>query len=466
MPFAGLILAAGMSKRMKSSLPKVLHKVNGRTVIDHVIANLQKAGCDRIATVVGHMGEALTEHIEGRSEIFWQHERLGTAHAVMQAKELLESYKGTILVFPGDVPATRPSTIRRLIDAHASGGYAATVLSMELDDPASYGRIVRDAFGEFTDIIEYRDASDAVRQIREVSTGIIAFESEALSDALRYIGNDNAQGEYYLTDAIKVLYQAGHPIGAVVLEDPDEGIGINSRQELAEAQRILGARKLLELMAAGVTVVSPANTFVEEEVEVGQDTVLHPFTILYGRTVIGPGCDIGPGTTIESSAVEQGSEVCHSYLRDCKVGPSCKVGPYAYIRPGTVLGEGAKAGSFVEIKNSNIGAGSKVPHLSYVGDTDMGSGVNIGCGTVVCNYDGFRKHRTVIEDGAFVGSNTNLVAPVKVGRGSYIATGSTVTREVPEGALAVARARQENKEGWVERKKAQVKAEKESQGGR
>jgi len=218
---------------MKSSLPKVLHKVNGLTVIDHVIANLQKAGCDRIATVVGHMGEALTEHIEGRSEIFWQHERLGTAHAVMQAKELLESYRGTILVFPGDVPATRPSTIRRLIDAHASGGYAATVLSMELDDPASYGRIVRDAFGEFTDIIEYRDASDAVRQIREVSTGIIAFESEALSDALRYIGNDNAQGEYYLTDAIKVLYQAGHPIGAVVLEDPDEGIGINSRQELA-----------------------------------------------------------------------------------------------------------------------------------------------------------------------------------------------------------------------------------------
>ncbi len=461
MPFAGLILAAGMSKRMKSSLPKVLHKVNGLPVIDHVISNLQKAGCDRIATVVGHMGEQVAEHINGKSDIFWQHERLGTAHAVMQAQALLDTYSGPVLVIPGDAPATRPSTIRQLIDAHTSRESAATVLTMILDDPASYGRIVRDSFGDFTDIVEYKDASDDIREINEVSTGIIVFDAAKLSDALRYIGNDNAQGEYYLTDTLKVLYQAGHSIRAEVLDDETEGIGINSRADLAEAQHVLGMRKLSELMASGVSIISPENTFVEEEALVGPDTVLHPFTIIYGKSVIGSGCEIGPGTTVERSVVEDGSEVCNSYITDCRIGPDCKVGPFAYIRPGTVLKAGVKAGSFVEIKNSNIGEGSKVPHLSYVGDTDMGSGVNIGCGTVVCNYDGFRKHRTTIEDNAFVGSNTNLVAPVKVGRGSYIATGSTITTDVPEGALGVARARQENKEGWVERKKRLIKGEKD-----
>ncbi|HOA15618.1 MAG TPA: bifunctional UDP-N-acetylglucosamine diphosphorylase/glucosamine-1-phosphate N-acetyltransferase GlmU [Bacillota bacterium] len=461
MPFAGLILAAGMSKRMKSETPKVLHRVCGLPVIDHVISNLEKAGCDRIATVVGHMGDLVSEHISKRSEIFWQHERLGTGHAVMQAKGLLDTYDGTILVIPGDAPATRPETIKRMIEHHESTGAAATVLTMRLEDPAHYGRIVRDAFGDFTAIVEFKDASEEIRQIDEVSTGIMAFDSAKLADALKYIGNENAQGEYYLTDALMILYQAGHGIQAEVLDDEDEGIGINSRKDLAYAEKVLGTRKLDEIMASGVTVISPETTFIDFDVAVGQDSVIHPFSVLTGRTVVGRRCIIGPHTTLSSATVEDGSEVCHSYVTDCTVGQDCKVGPFAYLRPGTRLMKGAKAGSFVEIKNSVVGEGSKVPHLSYVGDADIGSGVNIGCGTVFCNYDGFRKYRTTIEDDAFVGSNTNLVAPVKVGKGSYIATGSTITADVPEGALAVARARQENKEGWVERKKRQMKAEKE-----
>ncbi|HNZ09292.1 MAG TPA: bifunctional UDP-N-acetylglucosamine diphosphorylase/glucosamine-1-phosphate N-acetyltransferase GlmU [Bacillota bacterium] len=462
MPFAGLILAAGMSKRMKTETPKVLHKVCGLPIIDHVISNLQKAGCERIATVVGHMGELVSEHISNRSEIFWQHERLGTAHAVMQAKGLLDTYGRTILVIPGDVPAVRPETISCMVAEHEAGGAAATVLTMELDDPAAYGRIVRDAFGDFTAIVEFKDASDEIRQIKEVSTGIIAFDPAKLKDALQYIGNENAQGEYYLTDALMILYEAGHGIQAVLLDDSDEGVGINSRQDLATAQAVLKVRKLDEVMSSGVTVESPETTFIDFDVVIGQDTVIHPYTILTGRTVVGRRCEIGPHTTLLSAQVDDDSDVCHSYARECIIGPFCKVGPYAYIRPGTELKQGAKAGSFVEIKNSVIGEGSKVPHLSYIGDADVGSGVNIGCGTVVCNYDGFRKYRTVIEDDAFVGSNTNLVAPVKVGKGSYIATGSTITADVPEGALAVARARQENKEGWAERKRRLAKADKDN----
>ncbi|HNV33956.1 MAG TPA: bifunctional UDP-N-acetylglucosamine diphosphorylase/glucosamine-1-phosphate N-acetyltransferase GlmU [Bacillota bacterium] len=462
MPFAGLILAAGMSRRMKTETPKVLHKVCGLPIIDHVISNLQKAGCERIATVVGHMGELVSEHIDNRSEIFWQHERLGTAHAVMQAKGLLDTYGRTVLVIPGDVPAVRPETISRMVAEHEAGGAAATVLTMELDDPAAYGRIVRDAFGDFTAIVEFKDASEDIRQIREVSTGIIAFDPAKLKDALQYIGNKNAQGEYYLTDALMILYEAGHGIQAVLLEDCDEGIGINSRQDLAVAEAVLKGRKLDEVMSSGVTVISPETTFMDFDVVVGQDTVIHPYTILTGRTVVGRRCELGPHTTLLSAVVDDDSDVCHSYARECHIGPQCKVGPYAYIRPGTELRQGAKAGSFVEIKNSVIGEGSKVPHLSYIGDTDVGSGVNIGCGTVVCNYDGFKKYRTTIEDDAFVGSNTNLVAPVKVGKGSYIATGSTITADVPEGALAVARARQENKEGWAERKRRLAKADKDN----
>lgn len=466
MPFAGLILAAGMSKRMKSDLPKVLHKVSGLPVIDHVIENLTRAGCERTATVVGYMGDLVSAHISGRSEVFWQHERLGTAHAVMQARPLLESYDGTVLVIPGDVPAVRPRTISSMIARHKAQGAAATVLTMELEDPKAYGRIVRDAFGDFTRIVEFKDAGPAERDISEVSTGIIAFDSKKLKDALNYIGNDNAQGEYYLTDALFVLYEAGHTVLAEKVADPGEGIGINSRSDLADAERALNLRKLEELMAAGVTVVSPETTFVEHGVEVGQDSVIQPFTMLCGNTHIGSGCKVGPHSTVISSRVADGAEICHSCITDCEIGPDCKVGPFAYIRPGTVLGREAKAGSFVEVKNSIVGEGSKIPHLSYIGDTDMGAGVNIGCGTVVCNYDGFRKHRTTIEDGAFVGSNTNLVAPVKVGKDSYIATGSTITKDVPEGALGVARARQENKEGWVERKRRLACKDDNNQEGR
>ncbi|MGB4337787.1 MAG: bifunctional UDP-N-acetylglucosamine diphosphorylase/glucosamine-1-phosphate N-acetyltransferase GlmU [Bacillota bacterium] len=436
-PFLGVLLAAGQGKRMKSQIPKALHQVAGEPMIDHAMNNLLKAGAARIIVVVGHGGDQLVEHIGDRAEAVWQREQLGSGHATMQAIPALEGFHGAVVVAPADVPALRSSTIERLVHQHAAGGYAATVLTMVLDDPAHYGRVVRNSHGDVAAIVEYRDASEHIRAIREVNTGVYCFNCPDLLKELPGLTNDNDQGEYYLTDVIEMLVRHGRPVGAVVLDDPAEGLGINSREELAQVGQVLRFRKHRDLMQDGVTIVDPATTYIDMGVEIGRDTVIEPFTVLCGRTVIGRGCHVGP-------------YVC---VRDAAMGDGCVIGPFSYIRPGTRLADKVKVGDFVEVKNSTVGQGTKIPHLSYVGDADLGSGINVGAGTITCNYDGERKHRTIIEDGAFIGANSNLVAPVRVGREAYIATGSTITDHVPAGALGIARARQQNKEGWVERRK-------------
>ncbi|HAI86925.1 MAG TPA: bifunctional UDP-N-acetylglucosamine diphosphorylase/glucosamine-1-phosphate N-acetyltransferase GlmU [Firmicutes bacterium] len=442
MSFVGLVLAAGLGKRMKSSLPKALHQVAGQPMIDHVVGTLAKSGASRVITVVGHEGQALQEHLAGRSEIVWQHEQLGTGHAAAQAGPALAGYVGNVVIIPGDVPLLPASSIQNLIEVHEAGGYAATVLTMVLDEPGVYGRVVRDCSGRVSSIVEYCDASDAIRAVREVNTGVYCFDNHQLAGALPLLSNENKQGEYYLTDVISALISQDLPVGAVALDDASEGMGVNSRAQLAAAEQAMRDRKRLALMEEGVTLVDPASTFVDAQVEIGRDTVIMPFTVISGSTSIGQSCNIGP----------------YVQIRDSSVGDRCNIGPFAFLRPGTVLGDRVKVGDFVEVKNSRVGEGTKVPHLSYIGDAVLGSGVNVGAGTITCNYDGVAKHTTVIDNGAFVGANSNLVAPVRVGQNAYIATGSTVTTNVPPEALAIARARQENKDGWAARRRAALAA--------
>ena len=443
--FVGLVLAAGLGKRMKSSLPKALHQVAGQPMIDHVVGTLIESGASRVITVVGHEGHILQEHLAGRSETVWQHEQLGTGHAAAQAGPALAGYSGNVVVIPGDVPLLSTSSIQNLVEEHESHGYVATVLTMVVDDPGEYGRVVRDASGHVSSIVEYRDASDEIRAVREVNTSVFCFSSHDLFSALPLLSNDNQQREYYLTDVISVLISKKLPVGAVTLDDASEGMGINSRAALARAEQAMRDRKRRELMEDGVTLVDPASTFIDMQVKIGCDTVIMPFTVILGSTSIGESCNIGP----------------YVYIRDSSLGNGCNIGPFTFVRPGTVLGDRVKVGDFVEVKNSRVGEGTKIPHLSYIGDAVLGAGINIGAGAITCNYDGAAKHTTVIDDGAFIGANSNLVAPVRVGQNAYIATGSTVTTDVPAEALAIARARQENKDGWVARRRASQAAKEE-----
>ncbi|HOK71499.1 MAG TPA: bifunctional UDP-N-acetylglucosamine diphosphorylase/glucosamine-1-phosphate N-acetyltransferase GlmU [Bacillota bacterium] len=436
--FVGLVLAAGHGKRMKSALPKPLHPVAGIPMIDHVVGSLVRSGASRVVVVVGHGGELIEEHLAGRAEIVWQREQLGTGHAVLAAGPAFDGYDGNILIVPADVPLLTSESLQQLVEEQSGSASDATILSMCVDDPTDYGRVVRDSKGNVAAIVEHCDATEEIRAIREVNTGVFCFDSRTLFNALPRISTDNKQGEYYLTDVIAIMISQGLSVRAVALKDASEGLGINSRVELSKAEQIMGDRKRREVMESGVTLIDPATTFIDASVEIESDTVIMPFTIIAGNSKIGGSCNIGP----------------YVYIRDSEVGSGCNIGPFSYLRPGTSLADRVKVGDFVEVKKSTVGEGSKIPHLSYIGDTVMGSHVNIGAGTITCNYDGETKHTTIIEDGAFVGANSNLVAPVKVGSDAYIATGSTVTSHVPAGALAIARARQENKDGWVAKRRA------------
>ncbi len=450
--FTAVILAAGKGTRMKSDRPKVLHEVAGRAMVDHVLSAAEAAGASRRLVVIGFGGERVAAAVEGRAETVVQEEQLGTGHALLASQAALANFSGTIMVLCGDTPLLRAETLRQFYQAHQASGAQATVLTAILDDPTGYGRIIRDDFGGVCRIVEQKDASDAERSVREVNTGIYCFEAPLVFEVLAGVGSNNAQGEYYLTDVLGDLVARGHSVRAVVVEDTEEMMGINSRGQLAEAEALLKRRVLEALMENGVTVVDPASTFVEPTVVIERDTVLYPFTWLGGKTVIGKDCRIGPNTRLTNVQVGNETEVHFSYAHDCEIGNGVTVGPFAHLRPDTVLADKVKVGNFVEVKNSVIGEGSKLPHLSYIGDTDMGAGVNMGCGTITVNYDGQKKHRTTIEDGAFVGCNTNLVAPVTVGKDAYVAAGSTITKHVPEGALGVARAKQSNLEGWVKKR--------------
>lgn len=447
MALYSIILAAGEGKRMKSAHAKPLQKAAGKALVDWVLDAAEGAGTDENIVVIGHQAEEIREYLGQRVTYTYQYEQLGTGHAVIQGIEPIRDQEGTVMVLCVDAPLIQADTLRAAMDCHLEEGRAATVITAQVDDPYGYGRIVRQA-GKMTHIVEEKDASEAERAIREINSGMYLFAVQKLVSALGRLNNDNAQGEYYLTDVISILLADGEPVDTYVA-DVEETLGVNDRIQLAQADRMLNARKVRELMLAGVCVLDPASVRADADVKVGRDTVIYPGTILEGGTEIGEDCIIGPNTRLKDCKIGNGTEIQYSVALESTVGNGTSVGPFAYIRPHSVIGSGNKVGDFVEVKNASIGDGTKIAHLTYVGDADVGQRVNFGCGTVVVNYDGISKHRTVIEDDCFIGCNSNLVSPVTVRKRAYTAAGSTITDEVPENALAIARARQVNKDGWV-----------------
>lgn len=446
-----VILAAGKGTRMRSKLPKVLHKVGGKAMLQHVLDAADAAGAAEKIVIVGHGAELVESMVGEQGKIVLQAEQLGTGHAVMQTKDALADFTGTAMILCGDTPLLDGEELKKFYEAHVQSGAAATVLTAFMDNPFGYGRIVRDADGNVQGIVEEKDADAQQKLIKEINTGIYCLECPLMFDVLATLTCDNAQGEYYLTDVLTKLNEAGKKVGGVVTEDSDMVMGINSRRQLAEAESVMRVRILNKLMDEGVTIMDPASTFIESSVKIGRDTVIYPFSWLEGNTEIGEDCEIGPNVRLTNVEVGNGTHLQFVYGHDCKVCDEVTAGPYVHLRPDTVIGNKVKIGNFVEVKNSNVGTGTKLPHLTYIGDSDIGSGVNMGCGCITVNYDGKKKHRTVIEDNAFVGCNTNLVAPVTVKAGCYIGAGSTITKEVPENSLGIARAKQKNIEGWAEK---------------
>lgn len=448
-----VILAAGKGTRMKSKLPKVLHKAGGKSMVQHVIDAAKAAGAKRNIVVTGFGGDMVRAAIGEQAEFVEQKEQLGTGHAVLQTADLLKDENGTVMVLCGDTPLLTGDLLKKLYDEHVAAKATATVLTAIMPDATGYGRIIRKADGSVEKIVEHKDATEAERQVKEVNSGIYCFAAKDLFVALKQVTNDNAQGEYYLPDVLEILQKQGEKIWAVAADDYEATLGINSRLQLSGAEKILRRRKNEELMAAGVTIMDPATTYIDADVKIGRDTVIYPQTFLEGNTVIGEECEIGPSVRFQNVKAGNGVTGQFIYAHDCEFADGVILGQFTHIRPNTYLAEKVKIGNFVEVKNSNIGKGSKLPHLSYIGDTDMGSGVNMGCGTITVNYDGKTKFRTTIGDDAFVGCNSNLVAPVEVENGAYIGAGSTITKKVPEGTLAIARARQKNIEGWTDKRK-------------
>lgn len=440
---AVIVLAAGLGKRFKSSLPKVLHRANGLPLIDYVMAAVDRLDAGRTIVVVGHRKEQVTEIVKNRwpQTIFVeQPDQIGTGDAVRRCRDFLHRHVGPILVLNGDCPLIDTESLRELVEGHQKTQAEVTLLTATMDDPSGYGRIVRNGSGEFLKVVEEADASPRERPIAEVSTGIWCFRPGPLFESLENLTPGNAQGEYYLPDAAWEIASKGGIINTVAAQDPDEAIGVNDRAQLADAARELRARKIEKLMAAGVTIEDPAATYVDDGVEVGPETVIRPNTYLEGETRIGRGCTIGPEVQIVDSIVEDGAEIrAFAVLKEAHVGPNCSVGPFGYLRPGTRLESGAKAGTFVEITRSTIGEDTKVPHLSYIGDAEIGKDANIGAGTITGNYDGETrtKSKTIIEDEVLTGSGTTIVAPAKLGKGAVTGAGSVVTKDVGSNQVAV-----------------------------
>src|SRR5687767_3281208 len=424
-----VILAAGQGTRMKSRLPKVLHPVAGRSMIAHVLQTAAAVSPATTTLVVGHQADTVRDRLAMTPGLQFavQEPQRGTAHALQQAEPMLTGRTGTLVLLSGDVPLLASATLERLLQAHRAAGAAATVVTANVERPYGYGRIVRTS-GRIARIVEERDASPAERQIHEINSGIYAFDLAPLFDALRTIASKNAQGEYYLTDLIGIYRRRKLPVETCIVDDPAEIRGVNSRSELAEVSAIVRQTKNEELMAAGVTIVDPATTYIDPNVEVGPDTVIHPGVVLEGQTRIGPACEIQAYVRIIDSEIADRVTINNFCLIvGARVADEASVGPFAHLRPETEVGQGAKVGNFVELKKTTLGPGSKANHLSYLGDATIGAHVNVGAGTITCNYDGKRKHQTVIEDGAFIGSDTQLIAPVRVGKGAYVAAGSSIT---------------------------------------
>lgn len=457
-PAAVIVLAAGEGTRMKSTTPKVLHEICGRTLLGHVITVAGTCAADRIVVVLGHQRERVSAYLgEQFPDVVTtvQAEQNGTGHAVrVTLEQLVEQGRpiggGAVVVVSGDSPLLSAGTLELLVTEHESSGAAVTVLSAVLADPTGYGRIVRDPAGLVTGIVEHKDADESERRINEVNSGMYVFDGDFLADGVNRLTTANVQGEEYLTDLVGFARDDGRVVAAVAAPDSDDTLGINDRAQLANAEAIMRARINLRWMAAGVTMRDPATTYIDVGVDLEPDCLLEPGTILRGATTIGAGAVIGPDSTLIDTVVGPGARVnrVHSELAD--IGPDATVGPFTFLRPAAELAQGAKAGAFVEIKNAVVGEGAKVPHLTYVGDADIGAGANIGASSVFVNYDGVAKHRITVGREARVGSDTMLVAPVVVGDGAYTAAGSVITDDVPPGSLAIARGRQRNIEGWVE----------------
>jgi len=446
-----VVLAAGQGTRMKSKLYKVLHPVCGKSMVEHVVDHIQELGAERIVTIVGHGAEKVQDQLGIRSEYALQEEQLGTAHAVLQAATVLENLSGTTLVVCGDTPLIRPETMKALLQHHNETNAKATILTGLPKDPTGYGRIIRNGEGHVERIVEQKDASAEEQKVNEINSGTYCFDNKALFEALKLVKNDNSQGEYYLPDVIEILKNQGNIVSAYATDDFEETLGVNDRVALAQAETQMRARIVEKHMRNGVTIINPENTYISAEAVIGSDTILQPGVMIEGATEIGEDCVIGPNSHITTSRIGNRTTVHSSVVKNSIIGTDTAVGPFAHIRPDSEIGNDAKIGNFVEIKKTKLGNQSKVSHLSYIGDAEVGERVNIGCGTITVNYDGKNKFLTTIEDDSFVGCNSNLVAPVTIGQRAYVAAGSTITKNVPAEALSIGRARQENKEGYVKK---------------
>lgn len=451
--FTSVILAAGMGTRMKSKMPKVLHKVCGKPLSKWVIDASKAAGADKVCAVVGHKAETVKEVLGDVCEFALQAEQKGTGHAVMQAIDVIKNSKGEVVILNGDTPLITAETINKAIEYHKNNDNQATVITAILDDATGYGRIVRDNDGSVLKIVEQKDASEEEKKINEVNSGMYVFDAQSLVYALDKITPNNAQGEYYLTDTLEILLSAGKKIGGYAISDNDEIRGINDRVQLNEAEKIMQKRINEYHMRNGVTMRNSESVYIEDGVEIGNDTEICQNVTIKSGTKIGSDCVIGSGSMLDRAVIHDGVDVLSSVILESEVDEGTHVGPFAYIRPNCHVGKEVKVGDFVELKNSNIDDGTKISHLTYIGDSDVGKRVNFGCGTVTCNYDGKKKYRTTIGDDCFVGCNTNFVSPINVGDGVYIAAGSTITEDIPENSLSIARARQVNKEGWKDKRK-------------
>jgi len=451
-PSAVIVLAAGEGTRMKSSTPKVLHRLGGRTMLGHVLAAAEALDPEHLLVVVGHGRDEVTATLTGKARAVVQETQDGTGHAVQIALDTLEAVEGTVVVLPGDSPLITAATLQALVDEHEEAQAATTLLTARVTDPTGYGRVVRDAEGVLA-VVEHKDADDATRAIDEIATSIYAFAGAPLRAALGGLTTDNAQGELYLTDVVGMHRAEGRTVAAKVADDPEETLGCNDRAQLADLARRLRDRINLGHMRAGVAILDPQTTWIDADVVVEADATIAQHTQLHGSTLVRRNATVGPDSTVTDCEVGEGASVVRTQATGAVIGKAATVGPFSFLRPGTVLGEGAKVGAYVEVKASEIGAGSKVPHLSYVGDAVIGERSNIGAGTIVVNYDGVAKHRTVVGDDVRIGSNNSLVAPVEVGDGAYTAAGSAITMDIPPGALGVGREKQRNIEGWVARKR-------------
>ena len=446
-----IILAAGKGTRMKSKLYKVLHPVSGQPMVEHIINRVSETNPDQIITIVGHGAEQVKAQLGERSEYALQAEQLGTGHAVLQAASFLQGKEGTTLVISGDTPLLTTETLNNLFEYHQGKNASATILTAQAEDPTGYGRIIRDHIGIVEKIVEQKDTTPEEALVQEINPGTYCFDNQALFEALNKVGTDNAQGEYYLTDIIEILKDAGKTVAAYQTEDFDESMGVNDRIALAKANELMRQRINKMHMVNGVSFVDPATTYIDAGVEIGSDTVIEAGVQLQGKTVIGSDCVIGAHSRIVDSVIEDHVVVEHSVIEKSLVKSHADVGPFAHLRPKAEIGEGVHIGNFVEVKNAEIGKNTKVGHLTYVGDATLGEEINVGCGVVFVNYDGKNKHRTTIGDHSFIGSNANIIAPVEIAKNTSVAAGSTITEDIPEYAMAIARARQVNKEEYAKK---------------